>query len=51
MDPAIMDIYGVHAMSSTAALEDSLAPPDKPPMWKSAKLLWLEMALMVEERQ
>ena len=46
-----MDIYGAHAMSGTAVPEDSLVPSDKPPMQKSAKLLWLEMALMVEERQ
>ena len=51
VDLAIMDIYGACAMSGTAAPGDSLALPDKPLMQKSAKLLWLEMALMVEERQ
>ena len=51
VDPAVMDIYGAYAMFSTAALADSQVPTDKPPVQKSAKQLWLEMALMVEERQ
>jgi len=42
-----MDIYGARAMSGTAAPADALAPSTE---GKSATQLWLELALVIEER-
>ena len=51
VDPAAMDIYGACAKPGTAAPEDSMAPTPVHSPWKSLMKVWLEMALMVEERQ
>ena len=51
VDPAVMDIYGAHATPGTMAPEESPAPSDQHPPQKSPKQLWLEMALIIEERQ
>jgi len=48
VDPAVMDIYGARAMPGTAAPVDAPAPSTE---GKSATQLWLELALVVEERQ
>ena len=51
VDPAVMDIYGTRAKPGTAAPEDSTAPTPVHSPQKSPMKVWLEMALMVEERQ
>ena len=51
VDPAVMDIYGARAAPSMTVPEDSPAPSDQEPLQKSPKQLWLEMALIIEERQ
>jgi len=48
VDPAVMDIYGARAMPGTVAPAEALAPSAE---GKSAMQLWLELALVVEERQ
>ena len=51
VDPAIMDIYGARAAPGMTAPDNSPAPSDQQPLRKSPKQLWLEMALIIEERQ
>ena len=51
VDSAVMDIYGARAAPSMMAPDDSPAPSDQQPPQKSPKQLWLEMALIIEERQ
>ena len=51
VDPAVMDIYGARATPSTTAPEESSAPSEQHPPRKSPKQLWLEMALIIEEKQ
>ena len=51
VDPAVMDIYGARATPSMTVPEESPAPSDHHPLRKSPKQLWLEMALIIEERQ
>ena len=51
VDPAIMDIYGAHAAPGMTVPENSPVLSDQQPPWKSPKQLWLEMALIIEERQ
>ena len=51
VDPAVMDIYGTCTMPGTAAPADSMAPTPVHSPRKSLTKVWLEMALMVEERQ
>ena len=51
VDPAVMDIYGARAKPGTVAPEDSTAPTPVHSPRKSPTKVWLEMALMVEERQ
>jgi hypothetical protein len=51
VDPAVMDIYAARTLPGSAAPDNLPAPTDQLLVRKSAKQSWLEMALMIEERQ
>ena len=46
-----MDIYAMHALPCSVAPDNPPVLTDQLPVQKSAKQSWLEMALMIEERQ
>ena len=50
-NPEVMDIYGARAKNGDSAPTTASAAPDDDSTPKSATHLWIEMALMIEERQ